>query len=394
MNITMSGWWIVFTKEVRENLRDRRAIVSSLVMGAVFGPLLFAGMFTFLIKQETAKATKTLSIPVIGAEHAPSLVDWLRRQGAEIVEAPVDAEAAVRQRDVELVVEIPPEYAQQWSEGQPAEVQLLHDSSRRDSNTSVARARNLLEAWGQQVGSLRVRLRGINPEIGRAVRVLEQDISTPESRSGRILAMWPYLLILAVFMGGMYLAIDVTAGERERQSMEPLLLNPVSTSEVVAGKMLAIMTFSLLALVLSMVMFRYSFAHIPVAELGIHIDVSWILLLKIFLLMLPIALFSAAAQTLVSAFSKGFREAQTYLSFLLFIPMLPGLWLALSPLKPDLWLMSLPILNQGMLIQMLGRDESVPWSWHLLAWVSTAVLGILAAWLARRCYARPGIIGA
>ena len=386
-------WWIVFVKEVRENLRDRRAILSSLVVGAVLGPLLFAGMINFIIQQQADKAQKDLDVPVIGAEHAPSLVDWLRRQGVNVTPPPDDALAAVRAREVELVVEIPAAYAGQWNDGQPAVVRLVVDSSRRDSDTSVTRVQSLLQAWGQQVGSMRLLARGVDPAVVRALQVQTRDVSTPESRGALILAMWPYLLMISVFVGGMYLAIDATAGERERQSMEPLLLNPVSAAQVVSGKMLATVSFALLALFLALVMFRVGVNYLPVEDLGIRLNMGAGVLVRVFLLMLPVALLAAGLQTLVAAFSKGYREAQTYISLLMFIPLLPSLWLALSPVKPALWMMWVPLLNQSMLIQMLSRDEAIPAGWHAVAWLTTAAAGVVVAGLARHFYQRPAIIG-
>lgn len=389
----MSAWWIVFVKEVRENLRDRRAVLSSIVLGAIIGPLLFAGLIAFMVKQETNKAAEELKLPLIGAEYAPMLVDWLQRQDVIIATPPADPYQAVRQREVDLVVEIPAAYVDQWLAGEPAEIHLIHDSSRRDSNTTVMRMQRLITAWGAQIGAQRLRVRGIDPAITRAVAVRGDDLSTPESRGAMILAMLPYMVMLSIFVGGMYLAIDATAGERERQSMEPLLLNPVSSTEIVSGKMLATVAFSLIALALTMVMFRLGTTVLPVAELGIRLNLDTTVLITVFVLMLPVSLLAAGLQTLVAAFSKGFREAQTYMSFLIFIPMLPSLWLALSPVKPEWWMMMIPLLNQSMLVQMLSRDEMPALNWHLMAWGSTAVTAVLVAVLAIYFYRRPAIIG-
>lgn len=387
-----SAWWVIFCKEVRENLRDRRALMSSLVVGAMFGPLLFALMFKVILGLEQERAAQVLKVPVIGAEHAPQLVNWLQRRGAEVSEAPADPLTAVRLREVDLVLEIPAEYPEQWRRGEPALLNIIHDSSRRDTRTLVTRLQALVASWGAQVGHQRLRVRAINPDLVQAVRLGERDVSTPESRGALVLSMWPYLVMLAVFMGGMYLAIDATAGERERQSMEPLLLNPISRRQVVTGKIFATMAFSLTALLLTLIMYRLGLLFLPLDELGLRLNMGTAVLASVFLMMLPVALVAAAVQTLVAAFSKGFREAQTYVSFLSFIPMVPGIWLALSPIKPSLSYMWVPLLNQSMLIQMLSRDEAIPLYWHAPAWLTTALLGGILLFFAQRCYARPAII--
>lgn len=393
MKLTLRPWWVVFVKEVKENLRDRRAVFSSLVMGAMLGPLFFALMINYMIKQQTDRAEQELVIPIAHAERAPNLVDWLQRQGAKIETAPEQVNDAVRQRDVDLVLLIPESYGEQWLAAEPAQLELIVDSSRRDVNTTVARVQGLVSAWGRQVGQLRLQVRGIDPKIANAIAIQSIDVSTPESRGGIVLGLWPYLLMLSVFAGGMYLAIDATAGERERQSMEPLLLNPITTAQVVAGKILATISFALLALALTLIVFRLGVNLLPVEDLGIRLHMGVDVLLSVFVLMIPVAVLAAGLQTLTAAFTKGYREAQTYLSFLLLLPGVPSIWLAIAPVKPDFWMMWVPLLNQSVLIQMLSRDESILWYWAVLAWMMTGLLAVLVAYLAKHFYQRPGIVG-
>lgn len=392
MNFFKSLMWVVFRKEVKENLRDHRAVLSSLVMGAMVGPLVFAAMINFMIKQQNEWAEQELVIPVVGQARAPNLVDWLQRQGAKVEDAPADPEMAVQSRDLDLVLVIPDNYAEQWQQGQPAALELIVDRSRREANTTIARVQGLVLSWGQQVGSLRLRARGVNPLLTSPILVNARDVSTPESRGSSILAMWPYFLMLSVFVGGMYLAIDATAGERERQSMEPLLLNPIGASQVVNGKMLATACFGVLALVLTLLMFKVGVRFLPTEALGIRLNMGLDVLVHVLLIMLPVAALAAGLQTLVAAFSKGFREAQTYLSFLVFIPAVPSVWMAVAPIKPELWMMFVPLLNQSVQIHLISRGETIAMSWQLIAWVLTAIVAMVISQLARVCYQRPAII--
>ncbi|GAB4184753.1 MAG: ABC transporter permease [Wenzhouxiangellaceae bacterium] len=389
----MRAWQVVLFKEIRETLRDRRAVMSSLVGGAIAGPLIFAVLLNVMIQRQADQAAETLSIAVDGGDHAPQLIDWLQRQGAEITEAPDNPRIAVGDGELPLVLIIDEDYAERWKAGSPAVVDLINDSSRRDQRVAVERARQLLAAWSAQVGNLRLRVHGIDPALGNALVVNSVDVSTPESRGSLVLAMWPYLVMISVLIGGMYVAIDATAGERERGSMEPLLLNAVSAGEVMAGKVLATMSFALIALALTLVMFRLGMQLLPVSDLGFRLNMDAAILLRVFVMMLPVALLIAGLQTLVAAFSKGFREAQTYLSFLMFIPALPTLWLAVSPVKPALWMMSVPVLSQSMMMQTLSRGDQVVLSWQVIAWVVTLAAGLGVAWLTRHYYRQPAIIG-
>ncbi len=382
----MRGLRVVFGKEIRESFRDRRSVTSALVMGPLFGPALFAAMMIGILNMEQQRAQETLEIPVVGAEHAPNLVDWLRQQGADIKDPPEDPERAVKDNDEPMVLVIPEGFGDSLARGEPAVVEVIFDRSRRESDTYVDRLRSQVDRYGRTVGALRLQARGVNPNIVRAVVVRDRDISTPESRGALVLGMMPYFVMFALFMGGMYLAIDTTAGERERQSLEPLLLNPVPRGEIMAGKLAATIVFALLSLALTLVAFAVSMGFVPVAELGLGLALDLPTCLAMFAVTAPMAVVAAGLQTIVAAFAKSFREAQTYLSFLLFVPMLPTLALFILPVKAKLWMMSIPILSQSLLIQQLVRAETLEPMHVLVSVVTTLVLGVLLALVAARLY--------
>lgn len=382
----MRGIRIVFGKEIRESFRDRRSVTSALVMGPLLGPALFAAMMVGILGMEQQRAEETLEVPVVGAENAPNLVDWMRAQGAEITDPPADPEAAVKDNDEPMVMVIPEGFGERLTSAEPAVVEIIFDRSRRESDTYVSRLRNLVDRYGRTVGALRLQARGVNPSIMRAVVVTDRDISTPESRGALVLGMMPYFVMFALFMGGMYLAIDTTAGERERQSLEPLLLNPVPRGEIMAGKLAATMVFALLSLALTVTAFAVAMGFVPVAELGLGLALDLPTCLAMFAVTAPMALVAGGLQTIVAAFAKSFREAQTYLSFLLFVPMLPTLALFVLPVQAKLWMMSIPILSQSLLIQQLVRAESLDAMDVLVSVATTVVLGVLLALVAARLY--------
>src|SRR3569623_3751059 len=128
----------------------------------------------------------------------------------------------IRGQDSDFVLRIPAIFGEAWSHGEPAQVELLYDASQRETGSSVERLRNVLENYGRQTGALRLLARGLSPSVANPLVVADRDQSTPQSRSALLFGMLPYFLILSSFMGGMYLAIDTTAGERERQSLDPL----------------------------------------------------------------------------------------------------------------------------------------------------------------------------
>ena len=384
----MNAAWTVFLKEVTENLRDKKTVVNALVMGPLLGPVFFAMMMGFIITKQLDNAEKPLEVPVVGAEHAPNLVAWLERQAVVVKPAPADAEKAIRDRDAKVVLEIPASYATHWRAGETAQVQVLFDSSDQDSRAPVARLTNLLQGYGRQTSALRVSARGLHPAILAPVAVAERDLASNQQRAGQLLSFLPYLLVLGAFLGGMYLAIDTTAGERERQSLEPLLANPATRAQIVLGKLGATFGFAMVSMMLSLVMFAVAFQYIPLDRLGMKMDFGAALIVRAGLLMVPLVMVFAALQTIVAAYAKSYREAQTYLSLLMLLPMLPSVILMINPMKAEMWMAAVPLLSQNVLIMELARGEVVELARFALSFGASLVLAGLLVWVAVRIYQR------
>lgn len=384
----MSAAITVFLKEVTENLRDRKTVFNALVMGPLLGPLFFVMMISFVINKQLDGAEKPLEVPVVGAEHAPNLVGWLRQQGVVVQPAPEDPAAAVRGRDARAVLVVPASYPEHWRAGETAQLELLYDSSDQDGRGPVSRLSALLDAYGRTQSALRVSARGLHPSILQPVAVAERDLASKQQRAGQMLSFLPYLLVLGAFLGGMYLAIDTTAGERERQSLEPLLASPASRAQIVAGKLGATFSFAMVSMMLGLVAFAVAFQFLPLDRLGMKVDFGASLILRAGLLMLPLALVFAALQTVVAAYAKSYREAQTYLSLLMLLPMIPSVILMVSPMKGELWMSATPLLSQNVLVMALARGEVVSLADFLLSFGATLALGLALSWLAVRIYHR------
>ncbi|WP_395679973.1 ABC transporter permease [Dokdonella sp.] len=375
----MKATLIVFWKEVRENLRDRRTVINTLVTGPLMAPLMFALIINASISRELAKAEQPLPVPVVGAAHAPNLIAALRRSGVEIKNAPADPERAVREQDVDLVLRIPDDYAKSWSAGEPAQVEIVYDESQRDAQGPVARLRGMLNAYSQANGALRLVARGVSPNVVRPVVVAERDQSTAQARGGGLFGMLPYFFILGVFIGGMALAIDTTAGERERQSLEPLLVNPVRRGALLAGKLGATSAFAFTSLVLGIVAFSIAGQFLPTDKLGISLQLGVHFALSTLLVMLPLVVLLGCLQTLAAAFAKSFREAQTYLSLLMFVPAVPTMLMSLYPVKTQDWMYAVPLMGQHVTILRLLRGDSILPSQFAMCIAATTVAAIVAA---------------
>jgi sodium transport system permease protein len=384
----MSAAWVVYVKEVVENLRDRKTVMNALVMGPLLGPIMFALMMGFMINKQLNSAEKPLEVPVVGAERAPNLVGWLRAQGVQVQPAPDDASAAVRDRKAKVVLIVPALYPDHWRKGQSAQVEVVFDSSDQDSRSPVARLQALLQTYAGQQAALRLSARGMSPSLVQPVVVAQRDLASRQQRAGQLLSFLPYLLVFGAFLGGMYLAIDTTAGERERQSLEPLLANPATRAQIVLGKLGATFSFAMVSMMLGLVAFSIAFRYIPLERLGMVLDFGPMLILRAGLLMVPLVMVFAALQTIVAAYAKSYREAQTYLSMLMLLPMIPSVILMINPMKSELWMAAVPLLSQNVLVLELARGEAVDLVRFALSFGATLVLAILLVWIAVRIYHR------
>ncbi|MCX2980400.1 ABC transporter permease [Halieaceae bacterium IMCC14734] len=383
---------VVFAKEVRDNLRDRRTVLSTLLFGALLGPLIFAVIFNLMIEQQVSQAEAQLVLPIAGAEHAPNLIAYLRRAGVEITEAPAAAEELVAAREIDFALRIGPDYGTNWRAGDPAVVELIADTTRRQAATNLQRVRALLARYSQTVGAQRLQLRGIDPLLAQAVATRQVDVSTPQSRGAVLVGTLPFFLLMTVFTGGLYLAIDATSGEKERQSLEPLLINPVPRWQIMLGKVLAAALFSSTSLAIGLVAFHFAMQTIPAAAMGFQINLGWAVIAQCFLIAWPLTLIASCGQCILAAFARGFREAQAYASILTFVPMAPSLWLSLSPVKEQFWMTAVPLLSQVVLLNSTVRGDSVPLLWLATSWLGSLTLGLALCWVASGLYNRPGLV--
>jgi sodium transport system permease protein len=374
MNSTLT----VFLKEVRENLRDRRTVLNTLITGPVFAPLLFVLLINTIVTQQIEKAEKPLPLPVVGAEFAPNLIAALQQQGVDIKPAPDDAERAVREQDADVVLRIAPNFAQAWGKGEPAQVELIYDASQRFTNGQVDRLRALLGNYSERTGALRLLARGLSPTILKPLALAARDQSTPQGRASELFSMLPYFFIIGGFIGGMALAIDTTAGERERQSLEPLLVNPVPRWQILGGKLAATTTFALTSVLLSLVAFAVVGHYMAATKLGMTLEIGPRFAASALFIMLPLTALLATLQTLVAAFAKTFREAQTYASLLMLVPGIPTVILSILPFKTQAWMYAAPLLSQQVIITRLLRGDAVPVSGLALSFVCTAITALIA----------------
>ena len=379
----MNALITVMRKELLDLFRDRKTIAISLAF-TLLAPLLILGMAKLANNRMSTQLEKPLELPVIGAERAPNLINWLSGRNVLIQPAPANPEGEIAAQNVEVILSIPADYAEKWRAGEPAPVEIISDSSRDDARIPTERLNALLDNYSRSAGALRLLARGVSPSAGQAVLVERKDLATPESRIGQALAFLPYLLILSGFLGGAYLVIDATAGERERQSLEPLLATPAARGAIMSGKIAAACVFGMFSLVLTLLAFKGSF--VVAGAMGLKLGMGWAAVGQILVVLLPIVLIGTCLLTLIAAGAKSVKEAQSYMSALMMLPIIPTVVLMVNPIKNQLWQFAVPFLSQNQLILKIVRSESVSsaeWAVYLAAGFG---LGALLWWLAARRY--------
>ncbi len=381
MNRTVSALWSVLRKELRDIGRDRRTLAMALLLGPLLYPLLMLGLGAVAENRARTQLDSELRVPVRGAEHAPNLVKFLATQNIVAIPAPADLDAAIQRQDHDVGLIIAADYGKQWKAGQPALIEIVQDSTRRDADIPSRRVRAALEGYSRQVGALRMLARGIATNVGQPINVGDRDVATPEAKRGLVLSsLLPYLLIMTSFIGGAYLIIDATAGERERQSLEPLLATPAPRGAIVSGKIAAACVLGLLSLLLTLLAFKLS-AQMS-SGVGRMLDVSLPAIGKMLLVLLPMSFIGTALLTYLSAAAKSLKEAQSHITWLMLMPLIPTFVLLVNPLKTQLWQFAVPFLAQNQMLLKIIRGEAIAaqiWGVYLATGFALAALLWFAA---------------
>ena len=353
----MRQLFTVLRKELLDAIRDRRTLLMVLVASIVTGPLTLVLIAQFVSGLE--EKSSILKVRVAGLDHAPALVNFLERNDVEIEKAPEDYERLVKEGRVDAVIVVPGDFQERFLAGDDARVELVYDDSRTESSPAIRQAERLLRAFNREVGYLRLVARGVSPSLIEAVKVDHVNTATPRQKGAMLLFLIPMFAILAPLLGGMTIAIDATAGERERGSLEPLLGNPVRPATLVAGKWLAAWTSAAIVGSLTIAGFVAAAALYAERKLSSLMQFGVPEALAFLLLMIPFAAFTSALQMLVSTYGRTYREAQTYVSYLATLVSFVPVIALFSGLKDDAWQLVVPVLGQLTALMRVLRGDTL-----------------------------------
>ena len=292
----------------------------------------------------------------------------------------------------ELVLVIPDNFAARIAEAKTSYVELVSDSSRNDSRITVARVRSLVRGYNSELASLRLIVRGVSPEVMSVISIVDSEVASQQEIATSVLSFIPIYIVLAAFISGMGIAVDSTAGERERKTFEALLINPVSRLQIVLGKWVAATLFAVLGMSLTLVLCMLVMSYVQIEELGLRFHVSALQVIAMLLATLPLAFLATSMQMLVGIFAKSFKDAQSYIGFLVLLPMLPGLYTMFNPIKTETWMYAVPMLGQHLLLTDVMGGVAVPVVGYFLSPMAVLLLCFVFSAITARLFKRESII--
>jgi sodium transport system permease protein len=348
----------VARKELTDTFRDRRTAMVTLLSAIAAGPIFLLLIFNLIASQ--ADRARDLRLPIVGREHAPALAAFLERQQVTLTQAPGDYEAQVRAGDLDVVLVVDPKFASDVADGKPATVRLVFDRSRDRARPSIDQADALLRAYNRVWGQQRLALRGVAGSVAAPLQIENVDLATPQQSGALVLFLVAYYGLFASVMGGMAVSLDTTAGERERQSLEPLLTTPARPGEIVAGKWIATSAFNALVVLLTLAGFYLTLSFAPLPAVGIPFLFGSREFARFIVVLVPLILLLPAILLYVGSRARAYKEAQANVSVLLFVvSLLPVVQLFLQRKDPD-WIALVPVSGQYSLLNVALRGETLP----------------------------------
>ncbi len=362
----------LLNKEFKEALRDRRALMMAMMM-AVMAPVMIFAMSKMLIKEMVS--TPAIYIKISGEEFAPKLIKQMKEENIlAFKDVPEADKATWDERNIEF--KIPETFAQDMIDGKPIDIILRTDYSEKALNAPIRRIKDTVNQYARLIGYKRLLVRGIDVKLLSPVKLIEQDTAKPNSNFRMVSVMLGLYLLMAAFMSGLSVAIDSSAGERERNVLEILLCQPVSTMKIVMAKLCSASAIAALGVVLTLVLTSLSIGFVDLTKIGATFNLDLFTIFALLLMLLPICFFASALQLYVSFKAKSFKEAQSTVSMIIMLPAMIPVALMFIDDKPK-WLDWLPVSGQSLLMEDLFKG--LPINWLALGSTGLVTIGITVA---------------
>lgn len=354
----MKAAWIVFRKELADALRDRRTWIVVLVSSILAGPIALLLVSRFVAGVEETVARR--EVHLAGGAAAPSLANFIQRAGGTVREAPADYRERVRSGALQAaVVVVPADFEVRLARGEPIRLDVVFDDTSSRSQGPVRATLGLLRGFSRELGSQRLLARGVGLQVLNPVEVEEINLATGNARGAQLLFLVPWLALLGAVVGAISVAIDVTAGERERGSLEPLLMNPVPLAAIVVGKWAVVAACSAAVVALTLAGFRTAMAFIPSETLAALMQFGPAEAALFLAMLLPFAAMIAAVNMFAATWGRSHKEAQTYASYLTMLVNFAPVFPLFLSIRDAGWQLFVPAMAQQSVMMRGLRGEPV-----------------------------------
>jgi sodium transport system permease protein len=354
----MKFLFAVLRKELLDSLRDKRTITTILMTSVLMGPMSLIILSEFIGSLQ--KDAEKRIVYVDGKAAAPQLENFLLRQGATIKEPPEDYETKIQQGDFQAaVIRVPEDFSTKLDAGEKPMIEVLFESSRTEAQTSIGLATEMVRGFARELGAQRLIARGVSPTLANPVDLERTDLASHQAKGAQILFIIPMIALIACVVGSLSVAIDVTAGERERGSLEPLLTTPGQRLSIVVGKWLTVCIFGWAVIVLTLLGFWGATKIVRSEALASLMQFGAPEIVNYLLLLVPFACFVASLQMLVATYGRTFKEAQTYASYIVVVINFVPLLSLLIKQKDQLWQLFVPAMGQQFVMERVIRGETL-----------------------------------
>lgn len=380
----------VARKELIDASRDRRTLMMTMFSAALAGPIFLMLIFNLIASQ--ADKTREITLAVVAAERAPALIEYLKRQQVTITVAPADYEARIRAGDLDTALLVDENYERDVAEGRAGIVRLVFDRSRDRAQATITETESLLRGYGRLWGTQRLLLRGLAPTVVNPLELREVNLATPRQSGALVLFLVAFYGLMSAIVGGMAFALEATAGERERASLEPLLMTPASTLEIAVGKWLSLALFVLLIVFITIGGFYLTLAYAPLPAVGVPFLFSARDVFRFMAVLLPLIALMPAILLWLGSRGRSIREAQANTQLLLFVmSLVPVAQMFLQRKEPD-WLIYVPVSAQYVLLNHVLRGDTLAAADIARAAIVPLILAAAALWAFSRTWSREAVL--
>jgi sodium transport system permease protein len=391
----------VYRKELRDSLRDRRTVISMIVV-----PIFLMPVLTILVGVLSARLIgralqETPSVMIIGAENSPRIVAALRElPDVRLVPAAPDYTQQIVDKKIRAAVELPSDFDAIISRGGTASVRIDMYEGEMSSGFSVDKLQKFFRDFRDRTVRERLQAHSLPPTLSEPIHVEEENVAPPEKVSGVVLGgLVPYFVIILSLTGTMYPAMDLTVGEKERGTIETILCSPISRTSLVLGKFLMVLTASLATAALAIASMGLTFAAASrmvggmraISGTGLQFNVSPKAVIWVFVMVVPLAVLFSAALLAISLFAKSFKEAQSYLSPLTIVVIAPAIVSILPGVELNTGLSLVPILSTSLVSKEIVSG-TYHWNYVALIFGSSCVYAAAALWTAVRLFQREDVL--